>query len=177
MRERVTETAAVRRVTEDDWPLLRAIRLEMLRDTPEAYLETLDDALAEGETQWRFRARRGSSGPANIAIAAEDGRPSRWVAYLACFVDAPARAHLVSVYVAPSHRGTGLATRMVDRVAEWAHADAGTSSMHLYVHEDNRRAHAFYRRYGFTETGATMPYDLDPAKLEIEMAIGLPVPR
>ena len=45
--------------------------------------------------------------------------------------------------------------------------------LHLYVHEHNPRAHAFYRRYGFTETGATMPYDLDPGQVEIEMAMPL----
>jgi ribosomal protein S18 acetylase RimI-like enzyme len=90
---------------------------------------------------------------------------------MACFVDGPSRAHLVSVYVAPAHRGSGLTTRMVDDVCRWAREEAGVHRLHLYVHEDNVRARAFYRRYGFVETGATMPYDLDPAKLEIEMEL------
>jgi ribosomal protein S18 acetylase RimI-like enzyme len=34
----------------------------------------------------------------------------------------------------------------------------------LGVHEDNRRAQAFYRRIGFTDTGKVVPYRLDPAK-------------
>jgi RimJ/RimL family protein N-acetyltransferase len=60
---------------------------------------------------------------------------------------------------------------MVDDVCRWAREEAGVHRLHLYVHEDNVRARAFYRRYGFVETGATMPYDLDPAKLEIEMEL------
>ena len=79
----------------------------------------------------------------------------------------------MSVYVAPGQRGTGLAGRMLDGVIDWARGEAGLDRLHLYVHEDNARAQAFYRRYGFTETGATMPYDLDPAKSEIEMALPL----
>ena len=130
----------VRRVTEDDWRLLRAVRLEMLADTPLAYLETVDDAEARSEGEWRFRAGRGSAGPVNLA---------------------------------PSHRGSGVARQMLDAVGAWARGEAGLDRLHLYVHEHNPRAAAFYRRYGFTETGATMPYDLDPSTDEIEMAMPL----
>jgi RimJ/RimL family protein N-acetyltransferase len=162
---------AVRRVTEDDWELLREVRLEMLADTPVAYLETVADAEARSEREWRSRAHRGSSGPVGLGLAAEDTGQGRWVGYLACFADSPGQGHVVSVYIAPAQRGTGLAARMLDAVVEWARGEAGLSRLHLYVHQDNARAHAFYRRYGFTETGATMPYDLDPTQAEIEMAL------
>ena len=162
----------VRRVVEDDWPLLRDVRLEMLRDTPLAYLETLADAEPRTEAEWRFRSNRGSAGPTELALAAEDPeRPDRWVGYLACFVDSPGQGHVVSVYVAPGQRGTGLAGRMLDGVVDWARGEAGLDRLHLYVHEHNPRARAFYRRYGFTETGGTMPYDLVPGQVEIEMAL------
>jgi ribosomal protein S18 acetylase RimI-like enzyme len=170
----VSTAITVRRVTEDDWRLLRAVRIEMLRDTPSAYLETVADAQARAEADWRFRARRGSAGGTDYAIAAEAAdQPGRWVGYMACFVDGPGRAHLVSVYVAPEHRGAGLVTRMVDEVCRWARDEAGVQRLHLYVHEDNDRARAFYRRYGFAETGGTMPYELDPTRLEIEMELRL----
>jgi GNAT superfamily N-acetyltransferase len=166
------DSVVVRRVAEGDWEKLRAVRLEMLADTPLAYLETVADAEVRSEGEWRFRANRGSSGPDALGLAAEDaGQDGRWVGYLACFVDSPGQGHVVSVYVAPVRRGTGLAARMLDAVVEWARGEAGLSRLHLYVHQDNARAHAFYRRYGFTDTGATMPYDLDPAQAEIEMAL------
>ena len=162
----------VRRVVEDDWPLLRDVRLEMLRDSPLAYLETLADAEPRTEAEWRFRSNRGSTGPTELALAAEDQQgPDRWVGYLACFVDSPGQGHVVSVYVAPGQRGTGLAGRMLDGVVDWARGEAGLDRLHLFVHEHNPRAQAFYRRYGFTETGGTMPYDLAPGQVEIEMAM------
>ena len=162
----------VRRVVEDDWPLLRDVRLEMLRDSPLAYLETLADAEPRTEAEWRFRSNRGSTGPTELALAADDPeRRDRWVGYLACFVDGPGQGHVVSVYVAPGQRGTGLAGRMLDGVVDWARGEAGLDRLRLYVHEHNPRARAFYRRYGFTETGGTMPYDLAPGQVEIEMAL------
>jgi ribosomal protein S18 acetylase RimI-like enzyme len=165
-------SVTVRRVAEDDWAALREIRREMLADTPLAYLETVADAEARSESEWRFRANRGSAGPTDLALAAEDPAvPGHWVGYLACFIDGPGQGHVVSVYVAPSHRGSGLANELLDGVVAWAGGEAGLDRLHLHVHEDNGRARAFYRRYGFTETGGGFPYDLDPTKVELEMAL------
>ena len=166
----------VRRVVEADWAALRDIRLEMLADTPTAYLETVDDARARTEGEWRFRANRGSAGADNLGLAAVDELTGKWLGYLACFVDDAGRGHVVSVYVTPQQRGTDVATRLMDSVVGWAREEAGLDRLHLYVHEHNHRAAAFYRRYGFTETGHTMPYDLDPATVEIEMAMPLTSP-
>ena len=162
----------IRRVVEDDWILLRDVRLEMLADSPLAYLETLADASARDEGHWRFLARRGSAGRDNIGLAVtEVFEPHRFLGYLACFVDTPGQGHVVSVYVTPAYRGSGLAARMLDAAVDWARGEAGLSRLHLYVHEHNERAHAFYRRYGFRETGGSFPYDLDPTTVEIEMAL------
>ena len=169
----MSERISVRRVAELDWPRLRAVRLEMLADTPSAYLETLVSAEERTEDEWRFRAGRGSAGDTDLALAAADADTARWVAYMACFVDGPGRAHLVSVYVAPAHRGTGLAVRMVDEVRRWARDDAGARRLHLYVHEDNHRARAFYLRLGFAETGESLPYELNPEELDLEMDLSL----
>ena len=59
----------VRRTVESDWPQVRALRLEMLADTPLAYLETLEHGLRRREWEWRAWARDGSS-PDSITVAA-----------------------------------------------------------------------------------------------------------
>jgi ribosomal protein S18 acetylase RimI-like enzyme len=168
----VTGAVVVRRLVEDDWAALRTLRLEMLADTPLAYLETVEDAVARTEGEWRFRAQRDSAGATNIGLAAEKvDAPGSWVGYLACFVDAPGQGHVVSVYVAPSHRGSGVANEILDGVRRWATVEAGLNRLHLFVHEHNGRAAAFYRRQGFTETGYREAYAPDPSTSEVEMAL------
>lgn len=160
----------VRRVQPEDWPELRALRLQALADVPIAYLESLADARAHDEDEWRSRARRGAVGGDSFQVVAVRG--DRFVGTMVGFPDPSGQATLAAVYLAPEQRGTGLAERLLDAVAEWARG-AGFDRLMLMVHEHNDRARAFYRRLGFVETGSSMPYVLDPSAVEIEMGLSL----
>lgn len=170
------DDVAVRQVRLEDWARLRDLRLEMLADTPLAYLETLEQARAKPDADWRQRARRGAglAGGAPTATFVAEQPDGRWVGQMAGYLDAPGSAMLVAVYVAPAARGraAGVADALLDAVVGWATGHARL--LRLLVHEDNGRARAFYRRRGFTETGRTEPYELDPTAREIEMALPLP---
>ncbi|OIH96359.1 MULTISPECIES: GNAT family N-acetyltransferase [unclassified Curtobacterium] len=158
----------IRPTTEDDWEAIRALRLEMIRDTPMAYAEHLHDAEQLDEAEWRARGRRGqdAGGTSVVAIDAD----GRWVGAMGAFVpDEATGPLLVGVYVAPSHRGrgAGVADRLLDAIDSWA-AERGPT-LRLHVHERNERAQAFYARRGFRPTGATEPYVLAPEERELEM--------
>ena len=62
--------------------------------------------------------------------------------------DPPRDLELGLIYVLPAHYGNGLAQALLD-------AAIGTASCMLWVASDNPRAHAFYRRNGFSLDGAT----------------------
>ena len=158
----------IRRTSEADWREVRDLRLEMLRDTPLAYAETLSDALGHDEAEWRMRARRGLAehGTSVVAVA-DDGR---WVGAMAGFVpDADTGPLLVGVYVAPEFRGgeVGLTDALLATVEGWARTEGATLTLH--VHESNLRAQRAYERRGYEATGVTVPYILDPTVNEIEM--------
>lgn len=158
----------IRRTTPDDWRQVRELRLEMIRDTPAAYVETLEQAEVHDEAEWR---RRGARGHAEHGISVVAVAPSgRWVATMGGFVpDAASGPLLVGVYVAPDVRGreVGLADAMLTTVEDWARTEADRLTLH--VHEDNARARAFYLRRGFVATGRTLPYPLAPEQREVEM--------
>jgi GNAT superfamily N-acetyltransferase len=159
---------SIRPTTSDDWREVRDLRLEMIRDTPTAYVETLEDAMSHDAAEWRMRAERGSSGN-GIAVAALSGS-GRWVGTMGGFVpDADIGPLLVGVYVAPDFRGrtVGLTDALLSEVERWARTQGDRLTLH--VHEDNARARTAYERRGFVVTGRTVPYNLDPSKRELEM--------
>lgn len=158
----------IRPTTEADWEALRALRLEMIQDTPMAYAEHLADAEQLDETEWRARGRRGqdAGGTSLVAIDAD----GRWVGAMGAFIpDEATGPLLVGVYVAPSHRGraAGVTDALLDAIESWASGHG--AALRLHVHERNLRAQAFYARRGYVLTGASEPYVLAPDERELEM--------
>jgi GNAT superfamily N-acetyltransferase len=157
----------IRTTREDDWREVRALRLEMLRDEPIAYAETLDHAELVDEDGWRLRAARGTK-PGQTSIVAIDGE--RWVGHMGGYIpDATSGPLLVGVYVAPDYRGdaAGVSRLLLAAVEDWARQFGDT--LRLEVHESNPRARRFYEKLGFTLTGRTREYELPPGGLELEM--------
>ena len=165
----------VRRTTGNDWEAYRALRLEMLADTPSAFGETLANAQVGDEDEWRMRSARGEASD-QILVAAIDNSVRRWVGSMGGFVASGPDVTgplLVGVYVTPDFRGrpNGVASAMLGEVEAWAATVDRT--LHLHVHEDNPRALAFYEREGYRLTGKTEPYVLNPQQRELEMVKSL----
>ena len=166
-------TLVVRPVVEDDWQRLRALRLEMLADTPIAFEERIESAERRSEAEWRMRAARGDQ-PTTTTLVAEEADGS-WVGTMGAYVPPGASLPwLVAVYVTPSRRGRrhGVSEALLDAIEEWAAARGDT--LVLEVHESNDRARAFYERHGFHLTGKTRPYPFDTASNELQMVKRLP---
>jgi GNAT superfamily N-acetyltransferase len=158
-------------MTEEHWERLRDLRLEMLADSPMAYVESLESALTVDEAEWRFRARRANL-PGGRGVVAVDRAVDRYVGTMSSYTDAErGRTWVVAVYVAPDYRGgsTGVAGAMLDQIEAWA-VEQGRTALHLEVHESNERAQSFYLKRGYAFTGQTQPYELDDSQLELEMS-------
>ena len=82
--------------------------------------------------------------------------------------------HVVSVYVRPEHRGTGAAEQLLRSAIGWTWENSKAERIRLWVHGDNPRAEAFYRRIGFVRTGGTMAFPPVPEETEYEMALQRP---
>jgi GNAT superfamily N-acetyltransferase len=158
----------VREMEERDWVRLRALRMEMLADTPIAYLETVETAERHPVSHWQRHAR-GRPGGVKLVAELEDGR---WVGTMTGII-AEGTPTLVAVYVAPEVRGArvGVTDALLARIEAWA-AQHG-EQLRLEVNELNGRAIEAYRRRGFVMTGRTTPYPLDPPSLELEMVKAL----
>jgi ribosomal protein S18 acetylase RimI-like enzyme len=163
----------VRRVRPEDWPRLKALRLEALKDTPIGFLERYEDALLIADEGWQFRAHRGSEAGDSAQFVAEVG-DGLFVGTMVGFPDTSGSdaVWLAAVYVTPAWRGRqrAVADALLDAVIAWARCRKASRVL-LEVHEDNAPARAFYRRRGFAETGQSKQYPLDPSRLEFVMAL------
>ena len=162
---RAEDEVELRRVVRDDWPALKALRLEALQEAPIAYCERYADAVRETDEGWQARTARGAEGGDSFQVLAwlRDLPVATSVGYL----DGD-DAVLAAVYVTPACRGRGLLDAMVEQVAAWARTRS-CPRLRLLVHESNLGAQRAYARLGFLPTGHREPYPLDPATDEVEL--------
>jgi ribosomal protein S18 acetylase RimI-like enzyme len=133
----------VRRLTPDDAPVLRGIRLRALADTPENFGSLVAVEGAKPDADWRAWIRD------RAWFAAFDGDDA--VALVCGWPDEPEWL-VFSMWVAPQARGRGVAADLMDAVREAA-GEAGAEAIGLHVFEGNDRARRVYERLGFVLTG------------------------
>ena len=125
----------IRTTTEDDWEAVRALRLEMLRDFPLAYGETLEHALDVDEAGWRLRAARGTT-PGQTSIVAIDGE--RWVGHMGGYIPDAATGPCSSACTShPTTAATPRASRDCCSTRWRTGRGSFGDTLRLEVHEDN----------------------------------------
>ena len=146
----------IRRIRADEWRELKDIRLRALADAPEAFGTTLAETIAQTDEDWQQRVISSASGDTRYVAVATTGK--RWVGLAGGIFDDDkfGRAQLVSVWVDPSVRRSGLATKLVEAISDWARG-RGARTLQLWVTENNEPAKNLYRRLSFVETAESEP--------------------
>jgi ribosomal protein S18 acetylase RimI-like enzyme len=109
------------------------------------------------------------NGEKGIGFLAMDGNAGCGIAGSFLDEDDRTRAHLISMWTAPTHRQQGIGRLLVNEIADWARL-RGADLLHLMVTSSNVAAMLFYQRLGFIRTGRTEPYPNDPGLIEYEMS-------
>lgn len=135
----------------EDWEIMRDVRLDALRDAPDAFGSTYAREAAFTEAEWRGRFHdRGVTFFAYLGGAAGPAEP----AGISGVIDVEGPAELVSMWVRPSARGQKVSEPLISACTAWA-ADRGHRELFLWVADSNPVARTLYDRHGFTPTGRT----------------------
>ncbi|WP_208611306.1 GNAT family N-acetyltransferase [Streptomyces bungoensis] len=177
----------VRAIRPDEWPAVKRLRLDALRDpaAPIAFLETYEDALDRPDSFYQERAARsaeeGSTARQFIAeapdgtwagtvtVLLEEAGTTDWAGYPV----ERRQGHVVGVFVRPEHRGNGLIKALFDAGVAWAW-ERGAERARLIVHEDNARAQGAYRKAGFAPSGFVVAFSKDEGEKELEFVLERP---
>ncbi|MFI8303556.1 GNAT family N-acetyltransferase [Streptomyces sp. NPDC085927] len=174
----------VRSVRSGEWAAVKALRLAALRDPVAdiAYMDTYEGAAVRPDAYWRERTANAAEGTGGVRQFVAQTADGALVGTVAVVVEEAGttdwagmsverrQGHLVGVYVAPEHRGSGPSGALFEAALEWAWRE-GLDRVRLIVHSENARALGFYRKAGFTESGVTVPLEGKPDEHELEMVV------
>jgi ribosomal protein S18 acetylase RimI-like enzyme len=162
----VTESQpTVRRAAFGDEPVLRALRLEALAESPEAFSSTLERERARTTDDWR----RWLS-PPGVTLLLEERGEARGLVAGTRHAEEPGVAYLMAMWVDPRLRGSGAADLLIRRHLEWAD-EAGARLVRLGVMDANVRARRAYERHGFRLSGTRTQQRDGRVELQMERSL------
>ncbi|MFF8836481.1 GNAT family N-acetyltransferase [Streptomyces sp. NPDC015130] len=184
---------SIRTIRADEWEKARELRLAALQDPIAhlAFLDTYEDAVTRPDSFWQERAAGASdTGPGEVIQFVAEAPDGRWVGSVTVLVERPAgdavlgaavkvdQTHVVGVFVRPEARGSGAIDGLFRAAVEWSWALSAPAveRVRLYVHEENERAAAFYRRFGFVASGerVTLESGVGAGGVEVEYELSRP---
>jgi ribosomal protein S18 acetylase RimI-like enzyme len=168
---RMTEIS-VRRLGEEDWAEYRRTRLRALKESPEAFVASVEEEAEFDDERWRDRMRRSQR-----LLALRDDEALGVVSVGSENTADDAVGELFGLWVSPDARGTGVARRLLEAAARAAR-ESHMKHLVYWVGTDNGRAVAFASSFGFRPTDNRRPMrirGLDQDEDAEEMAMVLPL--
>jgi len=142
----------IRRVEPTDWATLRDLRIRSLRDAPQAFGQSVDDALRQSDEDWAHLARQASVGDRRTWLIAESGDAS--IGVVQGRRRPPSDLLVFSMWVDPSYRRHGIGAALIEAVMDWSRTWGGNHVV-LWVFAGNEAAIRFYQRLGFNQEDGT----------------------
>lgn len=141
---------------EQDWMILKEIRLAALLDTPTAFGVSYQTAITNSDEQWKQRAS--SETHPKFWLAFKGDKP---IGMIGAGLDQENRYNLIAIWVEPESRQLGVAERLVNAVKAEAISN-GFTQVFLDVSPDNLKASQFYKKHGFTFINEEKPLASSP---------------
>jgi ribosomal protein S18 acetylase RimI-like enzyme len=147
-------------MNEEEWVVLREMRLAALRESPRAFLSSYSEESAYKEREWRAEFMRGewtieirnNNSIALVGITREQSTP-------------PDECYLEYMWVSPGFRRYGVATDLIRNVLRRL-LNRGFVTIWLWVLDGNEPATRLYEKCGFTSTGLTQHARRSPSRSE-----------
>jgi RimJ/RimL family protein N-acetyltransferase len=159
---------SVKILTEDEWFMLRDVRLSALDDSPQSFLARYEVEAEYDEEKWRSEFVRGEW---SIVLADND----KVVGLLGVTREhwmPPQDRDLEFVWIASRVRGRGVATMLLkttlDRLPR-----AGVHTVWLWILDGNVEARRLYERFGFKSTNLRQPLPEQGKRCEERMRFSL----
>ena len=142
----------VTRIGPAEWERFRTVRLASLSESPAAFGARYADWVDAPAERWESRLTQ-----VPLTLLAQEG--TTVVGVVSGYPVEEKWVELISMWVAPSARGRGVAQQLIDAVTKWA-ADQGRSTF-LMVLRDNAPARRAYERAGFVDKGIPDGWPVD----------------
>jgi ribosomal protein S18 acetylase RimI-like enzyme len=163
----------IRRVTDEDGPLIKRLRLRALEIDPLSFGSTLAGEVVCSDSQWAEWANEGASGEDRTTLIAVRGKQP--VGMVAGYRDESQRSlfHVIAMWVAPEARREGTGRRLLQEIEGWVESCGGTS-IQLSVSDAAYAASRLYEKAGYRPDGerSASPHTPEVTHISLRKQLG-----
>jgi len=147
-RENCQSNIVIRRIAPYEWPIYKEIRLESLKDSPEAFSTRYEDARKRSEKTWEDQVT-GLAGSENECcyLVFED---EECIGLAAIYRNKENReeAEICQVYLKKEKRGRKIGNRLMKQILAWV-KKTDVKTVKAVISNGNRKVIRFYEKCGF----------------------------
>lgn len=165
---------SLRRVTADDFPLVKEHWIKMVTAHPEEYSLTVEDVTGMTEMSYQYALQD----PRQIRFLGVDPN-GRVLGTIGLEIDEAnlaltegRKGEVKAVAVDPEKRGEKIGERMLEQLITYA-KQAGFSELNLFVRKENIPAKNLYTKHGFIATGKVTDEDGEPNMIMEEYSLNI----
>ena len=147
---------SVRRLLPHEWQKYRDVRLESLKESPDAFGSTHDAEVRRPDSEWRRRVVLGTSTDRALPLVCEMEEGIAGLLWGRFNDEGTDEAHLYQMWVRPEARGKGIGSALLREAIDWARAQHA-SRLVLGVTSAESTAYRLYARAGFRDAGEDAP--------------------
>ena len=138
----------IRLFTMNDLRTLRALRLEALKNDPQAFGSNYEREAGRTDEEWIERYKKTEGGnPSSVFVMAMHGG---WAVGMAgAYHREDGHWDVVAVYVTPEFRGQGISRKVIERVIQDVNATGNAKPIEVTVNVNQKAAVGLYQTLGF----------------------------
>lgn len=168
----MSEPIKIRPFKAEEWQIYRAIRLQALKDSPDAFGSTFEASKRRPDSDWQERLASVAATTELPLFATVADQPAG-LAWAMIEAQQPNITHIYQMWVAPAYRRRGISQQLMTSALDWAEQQ-GTSEVVLEVTCGNKPAEALYSSLGFRVFGEPVQVRPDSPLMEVSMRLALP---
>lgn len=138
------------------WRTYRDVRLEALRDSPDAFGSTHASEAMRTDEDWSARLQSAARSGNDRAFLAFDGDTACGLVWCKLAAAEPGVADIFQMWVAPTSRGLGAGRALLQAALDWARS-LGMQRVRLGVTDQDTPAMRLYLAQGFRPEGPKEP--------------------
>jgi ribosomal protein S18 acetylase RimI-like enzyme len=139
----------VEQIPPEDWQKYKALWLEALTNSPQAFGFSYDELASRTDEEWQEKIRKNLvEGSKSRMFIAKDG--DNFIGMMGFFEKRVGVANIFGVYVNPQYRGKKVGDKLMEAILNSLKQELNFSEVELTVNKDQAAAVEFYKRQGFS---------------------------